>query len=57
VYCTVGALRLRRWKDEGKGTLASKFEYDEKESKRTERGNLAPEVVRPRMHAVEVLSP
>ena len=57
MYCTVGALRLRRWKDEGKGTLASKFEYDEKESKRTERGNLAPEVVRPRMHTVDVLGP
>jgi hypothetical protein len=37
--------------------MASKFDYDEKESKKTERGNLAPEVVRPRMHTVEVLSP
>ncbi len=37
--------------------MASKFDYDEKESKKTERSNLAPEVARPRMHTVEVLSP
>ena len=37
--------------------MASKFEYDEKESKNTERAYLAPEVVRQRMRTLEVLSP
>jgi len=37
--------------------MASKFEYDEKESKETERAYLAPEVVRQRMRTLEVLSP
>ena len=33
------------------------FDYDEKESKKTERSNLAPEVLRQRMCTLEVLSP
>jgi hypothetical protein len=37
--------------------MANKFEYDEKESKLTERAYLAPEVVRQRMHTLEVLNP
>lgn len=37
--------------------MASKFEFNEEESKRTERAYLAPEVVRQRMRTLEVLSP
>ena len=37
--------------------MASKIEYDEKESKDTERVYLAPEIVRQRMRTLEVLSP
>jgi SAM-dependent methyltransferase len=37
--------------------MANKIEYDEKESKDTERIYLAPEVVRQRMRTLDVLSP
>lgn len=37
--------------------MAKKFDYDEKESRKTERSYLAPEVVRQRMRTLEVLGP
>lgn len=37
--------------------MANKLDYDEKESKKTERAYLAPEIVRQRMRTLEVLSP
>ena len=37
--------------------MANKFEYDEKESKLTERAYLAPEVVRQRLRTLEVINP
>jgi arsenite methyltransferase len=40
-----------------RSTMANKFEYDEKESKLTERAYLAPEVVRQRMRTLDVLNP
>lgn len=37
--------------------MAQKFEYDARESRRTERSVLAPEAVRQRMRTFEVLGP